>query len=655
MAAPVHRLQRAAFFFATYGALAALSLWFAYELRFAGEDALTGGQHQAAEAYLYLQRPMVLLWLIPLKVLLLGVWGQFRGVFYYFRLTDALRMVFALAAATAIAFTLPSIIGSGDPAQAFSVPRGVTLVDFNLSLVLFVGFRVSIRALRERFWSKEQATQGAVERIAIVGAGQAGAQLAAELMSRRGHGIEPVCFLDDDVAKHNLHIHGVPVIGAPERMPELAEKYGVTEIILALPASAVRRIREVSTLASANNLRVLVVPSMSEMAGGRVRASDIRPISVEDILGREPAKLDDEAIDAMVKGRTVLITGAGGSIGSELCRQVAARSPARLIMLDQCEVLLYQAEQELISAGAGALITPIVGDVTDVDRMRDVFTRFKPELVLHAAAHKHVPMMERAPKEAIKNNVFGTKTVADLADRFGAERFVFVSTDKAVRPSSVMGATKRIAELYIKDLDARSAVRFTSVRFGNVMGSAGSVIPLFQEQIARGGPVTVTHPEMERFFMTIPEAARLVLEAAGLSEGGEVMLLDMGSPVKIRALAENMIRLSGREPYREIDIVFTGMRPGEKLQEELALPEEVLGETPCKKIFVWRGGAAAAPMHGLIARLREPGRTADEVRQALREALPEFRSPQHVAQEPLFVPAVPMPERAAAMRMAASS
>ena len=415
MATPVHRYQRAAFFFATYGALAALSLWFAYELRFVGPEVLSGVEGQAAEAYLYVQRPLVLLWLIPLKVLLLWAWGQFRGVFYYFRLPDALRMGFALAAATAIAVVLPSIIGSGNPAQAFSLPRGVTLIDFNLSLVLFVGFRVSIRAMRERFWSKDQSTQGVVERIAIVGAGRAGAQLVAELMSRRGHGLEPVCFLDDDVAKHTLQIHGVPVIGAPERMPELAEKYGITEIILALPASAVRRIREVSTLAAASNLRVLVVPSMSELAGGRVRASDIRPISVEDILGREPAKLDDEAIDMMVKGRTVLITGAGGSIGSELCRQVAARSPARLIMLDQCEVLLYQAEQELISAGAGALITPVVGDVTDVDRMRDVFVRFKPELVLHAAAHKHVPMMESQPSEALKNNVLGTEIVARLA------------------------------------------------------------------------------------------------------------------------------------------------------------------------------------------------------------------------------------------------
>ena len=628
MAPPVHRLQRAAFFFATYGALGALSLWFAYELRFAGPEVLSGVEGTAAEAYLYVQRPMVLLWLIPLKVLLLGAWGQFRGVFYYFRLTDALRMVFALAAATAIAFTLPSIIGSGDPAQAFSVPRGVTLVDFNLSLVLFVGFRVSIRALRERFWSKEQTTQGTVERIAIVGAGQSGAQLASELMSRRGHGIEPVCFLDDDVAKHNLHIHGVPVIGAPERMPELAEKYGVTEIILALPASAVRRIREVSTLASASNLRVLVVPSMSELAGGRVRASDIRPISVEDILGREPAKLDDEAIDAMVKGRTVLVTGAGGSIGAELCRQVAARSPARLILLDQCEVLLYQAEQELISAGAGALITPIVGDVTDVDRMRDVFVRFKPELVLHAAAHKHVPMMESQPSEALKNNVLGTEVVARFAAEFGAAKFVLISSDKAVNPTNVMGASKRLAERVVRTMqaEARGKTAFLAVRFGNVLGSSGSVIPIFRRQIAAGGPVTVTHPEVKRYFMTIPEAVGLVLQSATLGAGGDILVLEMGQPLKIVDVARQLIELSGLRPDIDIEIRIIGLRPGEKLVEELQHEGEQYRPTEHPRVF--RFVADLVPqdsVESLVSRVRALLPLERQAcKQGMRDLVPEY-------------------------------
>ena len=585
MASPVHRLQRAAFFFATYGVLAALALWFAYELRFAGEDA--GAQHQAAEAYLYLQRPQALLWLIPLKVLLLGAWGQFRGVFYYFRLPDAFRMGLALVTATVLALLLAATVGQGQPSEAFAIPRGVLLVDFNLSLVLFVGFRVSIRALRERFWNKGPLSVGVVERIAIVGAGQAGAQLAAELMSRRGHGIEPVCFLDDDVAKHNLHIHGVPVIGAPERMPELAEKYGVTEIILALPSSSVRRIREVSALASASNLRVLVVPSMSELAGGRVRASDIRPISVEDILGRAPAKLDDEAIDAMVKGRTVLVTGAGGSIGSELCRQVAARSPARLILLDQCEVLLYQAEQELIAAGAGALITPIVGDVTDADRMREVFVRFRPELVLHAAAHKHVPMMESQPSEALKNNVLGTEVVARLAAELAAEKFVLISSDKAVNPTNVMGASKRLAEHVVRAMQAQAGGKtsFLAVRFGNVLGSSGSVIPIFRRQIAAGGPVTVTHPEVRRYFMTIPEAVGLVLQSATLGVGGDILVLEMGQPLKIIDVARQLIELSGLRPDIDIEIRIVGLRPGEKLVEELQYEGEQYRPTEHPRVF----------------------------------------------------------------------
>lgn len=628
MAAPVHRLQRAAFFFATYGVLAALSLWFAYELRFSGGAELTMADKATFDSYLYHQRFWALAWFVPLKILLLGVFGQFRGVFYYFRLPDALKLGFALAIATAAALFMPLFAGDVGPEHAFGIPRGVTLVDFNLSLVLFMGFRVSIRALRERFWTKGQAAQGVVERIAIVGAGQAGAQLAAELLSRRGHGIEPVCFLDDDVAKHDLHIHGVPVVGAPERMPGLAEKYGVTEIILALPASAVRRIREVSALASASGLRVLVVPSMSELAGGRVRASDIRPISVEDILGREPAKLDDEAIDAMVKGRTVLVTGAGGSIGSELCRQVAARSPARLVMLDQCEVLLYQAEQELIAAGAGALITPVVGDVTDADRMREVFARFKPDFVLHAAAHKHVPMMESQPAEALKNNVLGTAVVARLAAEHGAARFVLISSDKAVNPTNVMGATKRLAERVVRKMQAEAGGRtaFLAVRFGNVLGSSGSVIPIFRRQIAAGGPVTVTHPDVKRYFMTIPEAVGLVLQSATLGSGGDILVLEMGQPLRIVDVARQLIELSGLRPDVDIEIRIIGLRPGEKLVEELQCEGEQYRPTEHPRVFRFVADQASADSpETLVDRVRALLPLERQAcKQGMRDLVPEY-------------------------------
>jgi FlaA1/EpsC-like NDP-sugar epimerase len=628
MATPVSRLQRAAFFFATYGALAALSLWFAYELRFSGGAEMTNASKLVLDSYLQGQRLGALAWIVPLKVLLLGALGQFHGVFYYFRLPDALRMGTALAVATGLTLLLPLLVGGVGAEHALGIPRGVALVDFNLSLVLFVGFRVSIRALRERFWGKVAASSGVVERIAIVGAGQAGAQLASELLSRRGHGLEPVCFLDDDVAKHDLQIHGVPVIGAPERMPELAEKYGVTEVILALPVASVRRIREVSALASASHLRVLVVPSMSELAGGRVRASDLRPISVEDILGRPPAKLDDAAIDGLVKGRTVLVTGAGGSIGAELCRQVAARSPTRLILLDQCEVLLYQAEQELIAAGAGALITPIVGDVTDADRMRDVFGRYKPDLVLHAAAHKHVPMMESQPAEALKNNVLGTEVVARLAAEHGAAKFVLISSDKAVNPTNVMGASKRLAERVVRAMQAQSGgqTSFLAVRFGNVLGSSGSVIPIFRRQIAAGGPVTVTHPEVKRYFMTIPEAVGLVLQSATLGSGGDILVLEMGQPLKIIDVARQLIELSGLRPDVDIEIRITGLRPGEKLVEELQCEGEQYRPTGHPRVF--RFVADLVPQdspEALVARVRALlplERLA--CKQGMRDLIPEY-------------------------------
>jgi FlaA1/EpsC-like NDP-sugar epimerase len=493
---------------------------------------------------------------------------------------------------------------------------------------LFIGFRVSVRALRERFSVGTGSPAGVVERIAVVGAGQTGAQLVADLLGRRGHGLEPVCFLDDDAAKHDLHIHGVPVVGSPARMSELAEKFGVTEIILALPSTSVRRIREVSALAAANNLRVLVVPSMAELAGGRVRASDIRPISVEDILGRAPAQLDDGAIAAMVKGRVVLVTGAGGSIGLELSRQVAAHGPAKLLLLDQCEVLLYQAEQELIAAGYGALITPLVGDVTDLARMTAVFAAHRPSLVLHAAAHKHVPMMEAQPGEALKNNVEGTWVVAHLAAEHGAEKFVLISSDKAVNPTNVMGASKRLAELMLRSLQARTGGRtsFMAVRFGNVLGSSGSVIPIFRRQIAAGGPVTVTHPDVKRYFMTIPEAVGLVLQSATLGQGGDILVLEMGQPLKIIDVARQLIELSGLRPDADIEIRIIGLRPGEKLVEELQCEGEQFRPTTHPRVFRFvAAGETSLPPEALRAQVTdllrlEPG----DCKQGIRRLVPEY-------------------------------
>jgi FlaA1/EpsC-like NDP-sugar epimerase len=618
--------QRALFFLVVYGSLAAGSLWFAYELRFTGANVV-GAEPAKVEAFLQTQRPAALLWVVPLKFLLLGLAGQFRGVFYYFRLHDALRMAGALATATLLMLLLPEVAGLVAVTAPFSLPRGVTLVDFNLSLLLFVGFRVSIRALRERF-SGQEAPAGVVERLVVVGAGRSGEQLVAELRSRRGHGLEPVCFVDDDLAKHGLSIHGLPVAGSPEAIPQLVDKFGVTEVILALPTNSAKRIREISAIASRRGLRVRVIPSMSDLAGGRVRATDLRPVSVEDLLGRQPAQLDDAAIDTLIAGRTVLVTGAGGSIGQEICRQVAARNPGRLLLLDQCEVLLYQTEQALVAAGAGALITPLVGDVTDEARLREVFTRFCPELVLHAAAHKHVPLMESQPGEALKNNVLGTALLARLASEHGVEQFVLISSDKAVNPTNVMGASKRLSELVIQGLQARPAnrTRFVAVRFGNVLASSGSVIPLFRQQIAEGGPVTVTHPDVKRYFMTIPEAVGLVLQSATQGEGGDILVLEMGEPLRIVDLARQLIELSGFRPDVDIEIKIVGLRPGEKLVEELHLEGEHYRPTTHPRI---RRFVGARPDHAALDRLLADVRALLPLeraacKQGLRALVPEY-------------------------------
>jgi len=620
-------LQRGIFFLLVYGSLAAVSLWLSYEMRFSGGAALTAADKDI-EGYLYVQRPMALLWVVPLKFLLLGLFGQFRGVFYYFRLHDALRMVFALSLATLAILLLPFLSGLNGPSAVWGIPRSIALMDFNLSLLLFVGFRVSIRTLRERFTGEDKGVAISLERIAIVGAGNSGEQLASDLLARRGHGLQPVCFLDDNVSKHGLEIHGIPVVGAPERIPTLAEKYGVTEVILALPAQSAKRIREISALASASGLRVLVVPSMAELAGGRIRATDLRPVSVEDLLGRAPAQLDDAAIGAMIGGRTVMVTGAGGSIGQEICRQVALRQPTRLIMVDQCEALLYQAEQDLIALGAGAVITPIVADVTDEARMREVFTATRPALVLHAAAHKHVPMMEPQPGEALKNNTLGTALVAALASEFLVERFVLISTDKAINPTNVMGASKRLAEMAVQSMQGRpgNVTRFVAVRFGNVLGSSGSVIPIFRRQIAAGGPVTVTHPDVKRYFMTIPEAVGLVLQSATQGEGGDILVLEMGQPMKIVDVARQLIELSGFRPGIDIEIQFIGLRPGEKLVEELQHHGEQYRTTKHARIF--RFVAAGAPyetLPGLLAEVRAllPQEKA-ACKQGLKRLVPEY-------------------------------
>ena len=628
MPTPVSPLQRVSFYSVIYGVLAALCLWFAYDFRFGGFIVGNLIDAQTADQFLNHQRPLALLWIVPLKVIALFLIGQFRGVFYYFRLPDALRLVLALFVTSIVMFLASSFIGDADPYGALKIPRGVILTDFNLSLVIFIGFRVVIRTLRERFWGKDSETRGIVERVAIIGAGQAGEELVANLLARRGHGLLPVCFLDDNIRKHGLDIHGIRVVGGPELISKINEKFGVSEIILALPMTSAKRIREISTLAAANNLRVLTVPSLTELAGGKVRATDLRPVSVEDLLGREPAVLDNNAIAAMITGRTVLVTGAGGSIGREICHQIATRGAARLILVEQCEVLLFQIEQELIEKGQGAIITPLIGDVTDASRMREIFQRYCPALVLHAAAHKHVPMMESQPGEALKNNALGTAMVATLASEFNAEQFVLISSDKAVNPTNVMGATKRLAEMIVQAMQARpgNRTKFCAVRFGNVLGSSGSVIPLFKKQIMAGGPVTLTHPDVQRYFMTIPEAVGLVLQSATLGQSGEILVLEMGKPLKIIDVAKQLIELSGFRPGVDIEIKIVGLRPGEKLVEELHHEGEAYQPTSHPRVYRFvtppPSYAHLAKVIDGVQRLLDQDRNA--CKQGIKALVPEY-------------------------------
>jgi FlaA1/EpsC-like NDP-sugar epimerase len=465
-------------------------------------------------------------------------------------------------------------------------------MDFVLSFCAIVGLRSVWRVFIERQGNRRRAQESevvtAVKRTLLVGAGSAGLLVAKEAEARPQLGVLPVGFVDDDRTKIGTMVHGVPVLGTTSELPEIAHRIRADQVLVTMvdaPGSTVRRlVRSCNEI----DLAVKIIPGIHEIVDGKVSLSRARDVAIDDLLGRDPVKLDESAISGDFGGKVVLVTGAGGSIGSELCRQLCRFGVKRLVLLEQAENALFEIHRELIAAYPDLDIVPVIGDITDRARMEVVFQEHRPKVVLHAAAHKHVPMMEWNPGEAVKNNVFGTMCVADLAGEFRAERFVMISTDKAVNPTSIMGATKRVAELYIQSLSGKSTTRYVAVRFGNVLGSTGSVIPIFRQQIAKGGPVTVTHREMRRYFMTIPEASQLVIQAATMGKGGEIFILDMGEPVYVYDLAKDMIRLSGLKPGEDIEIQITGMRPGEKLFEELSVANEAAEKTYHPKIFVGR-------------------------------------------------------------------
>jgi FlaA1/EpsC-like NDP-sugar epimerase len=560
------------------------------------------------------------------EYLVLLAFGVPRFSWRYVGVRELLRIAMATAAASAGLLVVRLVFAGLQSDYVYLrhgvIPFGVLGANAILMFLGVGGVRMLRRVLSEHFESRRRPTRAAVPTM-LVGAGQGGLLMAREILRRRDLGLTPVGFLDDDPAKRGTDLHGVRVLGSTERLAELCARHGAQQVLITMASAGGQVIRRISKLAEETGLPVQIIPGLYEIARGEVNLSRIRPVAIEDLLRREPVALDDEAIADDLRDRTVLVTGAGGSIGAEICRQVAAFRPARLLLVERAENNLFQIHRELTGrfGDTGPELVPLIADVTDEARMGAVFERFQPNAVFHAAAHKHVPMMEWNPAEAVKNNVFGTRAVAELAVAHGAESFVLISTDKAVNPTNVMGASKRMAEMVVQALaqqvagadddDARREAprtRLVTVRFGNVLGSAGSVIPIFREQIARGGPVTVTHPEMRRYFMTIPEACQLVLQAGTMGDGGEIFVLDMGAPVRIVDLARDLIELSGLREGEDIEIVFTGTRPGEKLFEELSIESENAAKTKHPKIFVGR----------------RPPRPLGEVRQALtdfREAI----------------------------------
>lgn len=501
-----------------------------------------------------------------LKLLALVATRQLGSMVSYFGVPDLLRLIWGTTAASTL-LLLPRLVGLA----GLGPPRGVVLADFLLCLGGLCLARLGTRLYRERLNSGRGGPAQPLQRIAIIGAGDAGASLAQEFINSPSRGFRPIMFLDDDVKKHGKLVHGVPIVGRPEMLVDPRERAEISKAVIAMPSASAKRVREIVLLLTQQGIKVETLPTLAELASGRVRATRIRPVEVQDLLGREAVNLDSAAIRSRIEGRVALVTGAGGSIGGELCRQIAALNPKRLLMVEQSEGALFNIEQELGEMGFATIAVPLVGDVLDRERMDYVFSRYAPEVVFHAAAHKHVFLMERQPAEAIRNNVFGTRLLADIAIAHGVDAFVLISTDKAINPTSVMGATKRLAELQLMALAARAGhtTKFMAVRFGNVLGSSGSVVPIFKRQIANGGPVTVTHPEVTRYFMTIPESVGLVLQSFVLGRGGEIFVLNMGRPVKILELARQMIELSGFRVGDDIDIKFTGLKPGEKLFEEL--------------------------------------------------------------------------------------
>jgi FlaA1/EpsC-like NDP-sugar epimerase len=552
--------------------------------------------------------------------------GVHRGEWRFVSLPDLSLIVRSvLVGTTAIAFTLFLVAE-----RLQYVPRSVFILYALILAGLMSGSRLFYRLLKDRHFSTRSG-----RKVVILGAGAAGEQLLRDLTRNHPNRYNIVAFLDDDPSKIGRQIHRVPIVASPDVLQDLIYRWDIDLVLIAVPSANDEQMQRLVTICEKAKIEFRTLPGAHELVSGRIQIGDMREVRIDDLLGRDPVKLDWHRVKHSLCDKTVLVTGAGGSIGSELCRQLASVCNAHLVLFDQSEYNLYRIEEELRERFPDVQLTPVLGDICDQAAVRHVFERYAPASVFHAAAYKHVPLLEGQVREAIKNNALGTRIVADLAHEKGVEKFVLISTDKAVNPSSLMGACKRVAEIYCQQLASQSKTSFITVRFGNVLGSAGSVVPKFQQQIKKGGPITVTHKEMTRYFMTITEATQLILEASAMGEDGRIYVLDMGQPVLISELAEQLIRLSGKEPGEEIKIVYTGLRAGEKLHEELFHDEENLTSTEYEKIHL------AATRHvdvqlvnqvyeNMLAKLDSYDESLSE---CLEMLVPEYQSVSHTEKQ----------------------
>ncbi len=570
---------------------------------------------------------------LPIKLLVFARTQQFHGSWRFVGLRDLVQIAvaaqvssfFLIGAYFLIENLAHSMTGEALIDRGAGFRQAVFLIDWAATINFVAAARVLFRSYYEYTRGKDATIES---RILIVGAGDHGQNLLRELLRSGSAGFNVIGFVDDEVANLGHRIHNVEVLGRTNQIKEICKDHRVDELFIAMPNAKPKELREVIKFCEGNALKFRTIPAMSDLIAGRVQVSQLRPVDIEDLLGREPVTLDNDDIGVELTGKRIVVTGAGGSIGSEMCRQIALFKPERLLLIEQAENNLFEIHRELLGKFPALDIEPIVADICDATRIRQIFKAHQPSEVFHAAAHKHVPMMECNPGEAIKNNIVGTRTVALAAAECGVAKMVMISTDKAVNPTSVMGCSKRVAEMFVQQYGYQAATQFVTVRFGNVLGSSGSVIPIFKQQIAKGGPVTVTHPDMTRYFMTIPEAAQLVLQAGTMGNGGEIFVLDMGDPVKIVDLAHNMITLSGLRPGEDIDVVFSGTRPGEKLFEELLIDGENVNPTRHPKIGIWQSrreewDEMIQRIDHLIASADDS--TPDAIRQMLGDIVPEYQ------------------------------